>query len=137
MKNGLWGVFFKVFGDIVDNRTLYKEIKSNEEAKKVSVVMAKKSIIYSIAFLLTAAISFGLIFWGLSLFGSLAVVLGIILVIMGVLIGIYALIYLPLALSTLIRQFTLNKKPLTWVALVLLIVILVGLIVGGILVATL
>lgn len=137
MKNGLWGVFFKVFGDIVDNRTLYKEIKSNEEAKKVSVVMAKKSIIYSIAFLLTAAISFGLIFWGLSLFDSLAVVLGIILVIMGVLIGIYALIYFPLALSTLIRQFTLNRKPLTWVALVLLIVVLVGLIVGGILVATL
>lgn len=134
MNNSFLGVFFKVFEDFVNNRSLYKEIKSNEEAKKVSVVMAKKSIVYSIAFLLTAGISFGLIFWGISLFGSLAVVLGIILVIMGVVIGIYALIYLPLALSTLIRQFTLNRKPLTWIALAILIIILTALIVGGILI---
>lgn len=135
--NNIWSVLFKVFGNIADINKLYKEIKSNEEAKKVSVVMAKKSILYSVLFLITAGISIGLIFWGVSLIGSLSGVLGIILIILGVFNCLYALVYLPLALSTLIRQFTLNTKPLTWIALVLLVLIIVALTIGGIIIFSL
>lgn len=125
-----WNLFLRVFGHFIEIRDIYKEIKNNEEAKKTSTLMAKKTILYSFLFLITLAISFATIIWAISLMQGLAVIFAVVLFVIGITIGIYSLIYLPLALNTLIKQFCLNRKPLAWVALAIFVLIIVGVVIG-------
>ncbi len=130
----IFTLIFGVFNQFVNIRDIYNEIKNNEEAKQVSTVMARKSILFSILFLINCAGAIALIVWGVTLIATFSIIFGIIVTLIGITLAFYSLVYLPLAINALVKQFCLNKKPLSWVALSLLIIIILALIIGSILI---
>lgn len=118
--------FLKLFGKYLDIKSTFNEIKSNPEAKQSSTLLGKKAIWYNVWFLVTAAACVALMYFCISSVSS-GNIFAIIGIIFGVLTIICSLSFLLLALVCTICQLRLNKKPIGWVSLALLIVILASL----------
>ena len=127
------GIFKRMFTDRSNRRAfgksmakeleIYEAIKQEPELAPVSKRMATRSIMFSAFTFLTvilAVVGYYLIFTKLD---PVQIFLGIVL---GIAIGVLGLYFIVLffikALYCLILQFRLNKKPITWVALSLIII---------------
>lgn len=107
-----------IFG-LVNIRTIYEEIKHNEESKKVSVVLGKKALGYCFLFALFVSVAAALAYWGSQYVETIAFFFGIILIVIAIGCGLYALSFLAFAFSCSMKQIRLNRKPIGIFALVL------------------
>lgn len=125
--NSIWRVLFKLFDNFIEARDQYNKIKANEESKKVSTLLGKKSITNSIIALVLFAGGIALTLWGWSIMQnqSLAGVFGIILLIIGIVLLIYPILFMIISLNYLIKQLCLNKRAVGWIALAIFVLVIV------------
>ena len=117
--NSFLKLMLDMFFEYADIRTKYNEIKSNEESKQISTLLAKKSIKFSIIAIILTAFAGLMAFGGIKLLDGILVVLGFILIAMAVVTMIYVIGYYILSLITIIRQFSFNRKGCSIFALIL------------------
>lgn len=108
-----------MFFEFADIKTKSAEIRANEQAKKESTLLAKKSIKFSVATMILALLSGLCVFGGIKLLDTLLFALGVVLLVMGIALLIYILGYYILSLISIIKQYSFNNKGVTTFALVL------------------
>lgn len=113
-----------IFG-LANIRTIYEEIKQNEESKKVSVVLGKKALGYCFLFTLFVTIAVALGYWGAQYVQTIAFLFGIVLIVIAIGCGLYALSFLAFALSCSMKQIRLNRRPIGVFALVLTLIFVI------------
>lgn len=117
--NSFLKMMLDMFFEFADIKVKYNEIKSNEESKKVSTLLAKKSIKFSIIAIILTALAGLMVFGGIKLLDGILFALGIILIAMAVATMLYVIGYYILSLISIIRQFLFNKKGCSIFALIL------------------
>ena len=113
-----------IFG-LINIRTIYEDIKQNEESKKVSTVLGKKAIGYCFLFALFVAIAVGLGKWGYQYIHTPAFFLGVIIIVIAIVFGLYSISFLLFAFSCAMKQIRLNRRPVGVIALILTLLLLV------------
>ncbi len=108
-----------MFFEFADIKTKSAEIGANEQSKKESTLLAKKSIKFSVATMILALLSGLCVFGGIKLLDTLLFALGVVLLVMGIALLIYILGYYILSLISIIKQYSFNNKGVTTFALVL------------------
>ena len=117
--NSFLKLLIDMFYEFTDIKTKSAEIGANEQSKKESTLLAKKSIKFSVVTIILALLS-GLCFYGgIKLLDGVLFALGIVLIVMGGAIAIYVLGYYILSLISIIKQYSFNNKGVTTFALVL------------------
>lgn len=129
-NNSIWYLLFHVFAKSHSYNDLYKQIKENPESKAQSVVFGKKSILFSVLFMLFLVGGIAIFYFATTLFKSTAVLLGIVLLPVGIAIAFYSIVFLVYALNTLIKQLRLNKKAIGFWALGIFILMLLIVVLG-------
>lgn len=138
MSKEKMNLFLKFFSQYTNIKGTYRELKDNPEERAKSTLFGKKSIIYSILSLVCAIggvllFAFG-IQWlqsGIKNGNDVIMILVIILLMgIGISMAVYSLGLFPLAIITCIKQLSLNKRAIGWVALSILIVIVLAIAFG-------
>lgn len=117
-NNSFLKLLLDMFYEFADIKTKSAEIGANEQAKKESTLLAKKSIKFSITTIILALLSGLCIFGGIKLLDTVLFVLGVVLLVMGVALIIYVLGYYILSLVSIIKQYSFNNKGATTFALI-------------------
>lgn len=138
MSKEKMNLFFKFFSQYTNIRGTYKELKDNPELGAKSTLFGKKSIIYSVLSLVCAIggvllFAFGLHELQTGINGDNAIIMILVMVLLmgvGISIAVYSLGLFPLAIITCIKQLSLNKKTIGWVALSILIIIVLAIAFG-------
>ncbi|MBO4936885.1 MAG: hypothetical protein J6C90_01010 [Clostridia bacterium] len=132
MKFNFWNAF-SLISLAVNARIAYNNAKKDENIRKTTTAFGKRALVYIITFAVLSLGGIALIWWGVDGFVN-ALIFNIFKIILGGYMVLYSLILLPLALNLVIKQMKLNKKPIGWISLVLLILSVVAVIVGLILI---
>lgn len=124
-------------GGFIKTRSSYKDIRSNPESRKVSTLMGKKSIGYTVIFLVLLGLAVALGYWGIGMVKAVGFLLGIIMVVASIGLAFYSLSCLILALITAIMQLSLNRRAIGWIALILVFIVVAVAVVGFLLLTSL
>lgn len=124
-------------GGFIKTRSSYKDIRSNPESRKVSTLMGKKSIGYTVIFLVLLGLAVALGYWGIGMVKAVGFLLGIIMVVASIGLAFYSLSCLILALITAIMQLSLNRRAIGWIALILVLIVVAVAVVGFLLLTSL
>ena len=117
--------FFKVINfisKIIDDRIIYKNLKSDEEKRKTTSRFGISAIGYSVGFGIIATLGALMAAKGFS--GDLGVIVGFFAIVLGITFLVVSLELLLFAVSHTVKQLILNRKAISWIALVILIVAL-------------
>ncbi|MFQ6772989.1 MAG: hypothetical protein ACLRFG_00760 [Clostridia bacterium] len=128
MKFKFWNAF-SLISLAVNARIAYNNAKKDENIRKTTTAFGKRALVYIISFAVLSLGGIALIWWGVDGFVN-AFIFNIFKIILGGYMVLYSLVLLPLALNLVIKQMKLNKKPIGWISLVLLILSVVAVIVG-------
>ena len=114
--------FLNFIGKLLDYRIVYTNIKNDPDLKPYSKYFAGKSILNSILFLILSLGGSAMVYIGFT--RNLAVIFNIFVIIMGFGFVIYSIGCFFLAFSATIKQIKLNRRPMSWIALLLFLVCL-------------
>ncbi len=128
-------LFRLMFGRFFNLSALYSDIKSNPDSRNVSTLLGKKSIKYSIIYVLMLGVALVSAFFMVSTMHDGAIFYGILLLILAVALGFSGLLYMLLAVISAVYQLRVNRKSIGWVALSVSLVLVVGLVVAVLILA--
>ena len=111
---------FNVLSKISDDQSVYKNIQQNEELKQTSKHFGLKTLTHSIMFLLFGALAIFLLKYGLTF--EWGIILSILALIIGLFFALISVEYVLFSLAYSIKQLKINRKPISFVALVLFII---------------
>lgn len=112
--------FINFIAKLIDDRIVYKNLKSDEIARKTTSKFGKSAIGYSIFFAVLGAIGALIVAKGVS--GDLGVIVGFFAIVIGIVFLLVSAELLLFAISHTVKQLILNRKAISWIALVFLIV---------------
>lgn len=104
---------------LIDDRTVYKNLKSDPSARKTTTRFGKSAIGYSVFFAILGTIGALIVAKGFS--GDLGVIVGFFAIVIGIIFLLVSAELLIFAISHTVKQLILNRKAISWIALVLLV----------------
>ena len=121
---------FKFGEKIVNARLAYNNAKQDPEVKPNITTFGKRSMWYFVCFLFFAALTGGLVYYGITHFVSTLIFVSILALVAGVYTSIYMLGFYILSLNLAIKQVRLNKKFVGVLAMILNTVVAVAIVIA-------
>ena len=118
-KGGFLRILFFIV-QLIDDRVLYKNLKNDPEERKKTTTFGKSAIGYSIGFGIIATLGALMAAKGFS--GDLGIIVGFFAIVLGIIFIVVSVELFIFALSHTVKQIILNRRAISWIALVIFII---------------